>query len=52
MSVLIVTSLGDIVVDLFTDKCPLTSKNFLKLCKYVSIFNVILYVETTNNHFV
>ncbi|KAA3490168.1 peptidyl-prolyl cis-trans isomerase CYP59 [Gossypium australe] len=33
MSVLIVTSLGDIVVDLFTDKCPLTCKNFLKLCK-------------------
>ncbi|PPR95702.1 hypothetical protein GOBAR_AA24967 [Gossypium barbadense] len=28
-----VTSLGDIVVDLFTDKCPLTCKNFLKLCK-------------------
>ncbi|KHF97511.1 PCMP-E23: Pentatricopeptide repeat-containing protein [Gossypium arboreum] len=33
MSVLIVTSLGDIVVDLFTEKCPLTCKNFLKLCK-------------------
>lgn len=33
MSVLVVTSLGDIVVDLFTDKCPLTCKNFLKLCK-------------------
>lgn len=34
MSVLIVTSVGDIVVDLHTDRCPLTSKNFLKLCKY------------------
>ncbi|KAI9126428.1 hypothetical protein K1719_002849 [Acacia pycnantha] len=33
MSVLIVTSLGDLVVDLYSDKCPLTSKNFLKLCK-------------------
>ncbi|KAH7679160.1 Cyclophilin-type peptidyl-prolyl cis-trans isomerase protein [Dioscorea alata] len=33
MSVLIVTSLGDIVVDLHADRCPLTSKNFLKLCK-------------------
>ncbi|XP_073100866.1 peptidyl-prolyl cis-trans isomerase CYP59-like isoform X1 [Elaeis guineensis] len=33
MSVLIVTSLGDIVVDLHTDRCPLTTKNFLKLCK-------------------
>ncbi|KAK4594614.1 hypothetical protein RGQ29_018336 [Quercus rubra] len=35
MSVLIVTSLGDIVVDLHADKCPLTSKNFLKLCKFL-----------------
>ncbi|KAJ0980785.1 hypothetical protein J5N97_009040 [Dioscorea zingiberensis] len=33
MSVLIVTSVGDIVVDLHADRCPLTSKNFLKLCK-------------------
>lgn len=37
MSVLLVTSLGDIVVDLFVDKCPLTTKNFLKLCKYIII---------------
>jgi len=35
MSVLIVTSLGDLVVDLHTNKCPLTCKNFLKLCKSV-----------------
>ncbi|KAJ4835544.1 cytochrome P450 monooxygenase 59 [Turnera subulata] len=33
MSVLIVTSLGEFTVDLYTDKCPLTCKNFLKLCK-------------------
>ncbi|TKY68586.1 Peptidyl-prolyl cis-trans isomerase CYP59 [Spatholobus suberectus] len=33
MSVLIVTSLGDLVVDLHTNKCPLTCKNFLKLCR-------------------
>ncbi|KAL8239139.1 hypothetical protein R6Q59_015706 [Mikania micrantha] len=33
MSVLLVTSLGDIVIDLHTDRCPLTCKNFLKLCK-------------------
>ncbi|XP_066369883.1 peptidyl-prolyl cis-trans isomerase CYP59-like isoform X2 [Miscanthus floridulus] len=33
MSVLIVTSVGDIEVDLHTDRCPLTTKNFLKLCK-------------------
>ncbi|KAK8490395.1 hypothetical protein V6N13_076410 [Hibiscus sabdariffa] len=42
MSVLIVTSLGDIVVDLFTDKCPLTCKNFLKLCK-VKYYNGCLF---------
>lgn len=29
MSVMIVTSLGDMVVDLFTDECPLTCKNFI-----------------------
>ncbi|XP_010060849.2 peptidyl-prolyl cis-trans isomerase CYP59 isoform X1 [Eucalyptus grandis] len=33
MSVLLVTSLGDIVVDLHADRCPLTCKNFLKLCR-------------------
>jgi peptidyl-prolyl cis-trans isomerase-like 4 len=33
MSVLIVTSVGDIELDLHTEQCPLTTKNFLKLCK-------------------
>lgn len=33
MSVLLETSLGNITVDLFVDKCPNTCKNFLKLCK-------------------
>ncbi|KAK9086113.1 hypothetical protein Sjap_026524 [Stephania japonica] len=33
MSVMVVTSVGEIVIDLFTDRCPLTAKNFLKLCK-------------------
>ncbi|PNT72194.1 LOW QUALITY PROTEIN: hypothetical protein BRADI_2g41160v3 [Brachypodium distachyon] len=33
MSVLIVTSVGDITVDLHTFCCPLTTRNFLKLCK-------------------
>jgi len=33
MSVLVETSLGDIVVDLEVDKCPQTCANFLKLCK-------------------
>ncbi|KAF3775615.1 Peptidyl-prolyl cis-trans isomerase [Nymphaea thermarum] len=42
MSVLVVTSLGDIVVDLFTDRCPLTTKNFLKLCK-IKYYNGCLF---------
>ncbi|KAK6149500.1 hypothetical protein DH2020_017025 [Rehmannia glutinosa] len=42
MSVMIVTSLGDIVIDLFTDRCPLTCKNFLKLCK-IKYYNGCLF---------
>ncbi|PIN12431.1 putative peptidyl prolyl cis-trans isomerase [Handroanthus impetiginosus] len=42
MSVMIVTSLGDIVVDLFADRCPLTCKNFLKLCK-IKYYNGCLF---------
>ncbi|KAL1203799.1 Peptidyl-prolyl cis-trans isomerase CYP59 [Cardamine amara subsp. amara] len=42
MSVLIVTSLGDIVVDLYSTKCPLTCKNFLKLCK-IKYYNGCLF---------
>ncbi|PKI41659.1 hypothetical protein CRG98_037966 [Punica granatum] len=42
MSVLLVTSLGDLVVDLHTDKCPLTCKNFLKLCK-IKYYNGCLF---------
>lgn len=33
MSVLIETSLGDIVIDLHVNDCPKACKNFLKLCK-------------------
>ncbi|GJQ13467.1 hypothetical protein GpartN1_g5258.t1 [Galdieria partita] len=33
MSVLLQTSKGDIVIDLFTELAPLACKNFLKLCK-------------------
>lgn len=34
MAVLLETSRGDIVIDLFVDECPVACKNFLKLCKY------------------
>ncbi|KAH8096644.1 cyclophilin-like protein [Cristinia sonorae] len=33
MSVLLETSLGDLVIDLEVEACPETCKNFLKLCK-------------------
>jgi peptidyl-prolyl cis-trans isomerase-like 4 len=33
MSVLLETSLGDLVIDLETELCPRTCENFLKLCK-------------------
>ncbi|TFY53966.1 hypothetical protein EVJ58_g9143 [Rhodofomes roseus] len=33
MSVLLETSLGDLVIDLEVDACPKTCQNFLKLCK-------------------
>ena len=33
MSVLLETSKGDIVIDLFCKECPIACKNFLKLCK-------------------
>lgn len=33
MSVLLETSLGDIVIDLEVEACPVTCANFLKLCK-------------------
>lgn len=33
MSVLLETSLGEIVIDLEVDRCPKTCDNFLKLCK-------------------
>jgi cyclophilin family peptidyl-prolyl cis-trans isomerase len=35
MSVLLETSKGDVVIDLLVEECPVTCKNFLKLCKWV-----------------
>jgi peptidyl-prolyl cis-trans isomerase-like 4 len=33
MSVLIETSRGDLVVDLFCDDAPVAARNFLRLCR-------------------
>ncbi|XP_021757339.1 peptidyl-prolyl cis-trans isomerase CYP59-like [Chenopodium quinoa] len=42
MSVMVETSLGEFVIDLFTERCPLTCKNFLKLCK-IKYYNGCLF---------
>jgi peptidyl-prolyl cis-trans isomerase-like 4 len=42
MSVILETSFGDIVIDLFVSDCPNTTKNFLKLCK-IKYYNNCLF---------
>ena len=42
-SVMIETSLGEFVVDLYADKCPLAAKNFIKLCKAKYYNGVLIY---------
>lgn len=44
MAVLLNTSLGDIVIDLHTEQCPLTTKNFLKLCKIKYYNNCVFHM--------
>ena len=43
MSVLLETSLGDLVVDLYTKVCPRASQNLLKLCKVKYYNNTLVY---------
>jgi peptidyl-prolyl cis-trans isomerase-like 4 len=49
MSVLLETSLGDIVIDLFTEHAPLACTNFLKLCK-LKYFNNCLFFDVQQNY--
>ena len=42
MAVILETSKGDIVIDLFIKDCPAASKNFLKLCKCAGNFLCLL----------
>ena len=46
MSVLLETSLGDIVIDLEVQNCPKTCENFLKLCK-VYYYNLNAFFNGT-----
>jgi len=55
MSVMLETSLGDIIIDLEVERCPKTCENFLKLCKikYYALnafFNGQLLRPTLHEH--
>ena len=43
MSVLLITSLGNIYFDLYYKDCPLASKNFIKLCKIKFYTHNLIY---------
>eukprot|EP00743_Colponemidia_sp_Colp-15_P004025 GILK01004339.1.p1 GENE.GILK01004339.1~~GILK01004339.1.p1 ORF type:complete len:495 (-),score=83.96 GILK01004339.1:158-1564(-) len=43
MAVLFETSVGDMVIDLFCEDCPIATKNFLKLCKTKYYNNCLFY---------
>jgi peptidyl-prolyl cis-trans isomerase-like 4 len=49
MAVLLETSLGDIVIDLFTSHAPKTCLNFLKLCK-VKYYNNSLFYDVQRDY--
>ena len=49
MSVLLETSIGEIVIDLFCDEAPLACQNFLKLCK-LKYYNNTLVHSVEKNH--
>ena len=49
MSVLLETSLGDLVIDLHTDIAPVACENFLKLCK-VKYYNDCLFYNIQQNY--
>lgn len=44
MAVLVETSMGDLVIDLYTKDCPNACKNFLKLCKQ-KFYNGALFMN-------
>ncbi|KAJ3146232.1 Peptidyl-prolyl cis-trans isomerase-like 4 [Geranomyces variabilis] len=48
MSVLLETSLGEIVIDLEIEKAPIAATNFLKLCK-IKYYNFVLFHNVLKN---
>ena len=49
MAVLLETSLGDLVIDLYADKAPLACKNFVKLCK-TKFYNGALFYDVQRDY--
>ena len=49
MSVLLETSIGDLVFDLYTNLCPEASRNFIKLCK-LKFYNDALFATIQKNY--
>lgn len=49
MSVLVETSFGDIVIDLFMESCPTACLNFIKLCK-LKHYNNALFSEVQKDY--
>lgn len=48
MAVLLESSAGELVVDLYAEDCPIASKNFLKLCK-IKYYNGCLFYNVQQN---
>lgn len=48
MAVLIETSMGDLVIDLYVNECPNACKNFIKLCKQ-KFYNGALFINLQKN---
>jgi peptidyl-prolyl cis-trans isomerase-like 4 len=51
MAVLLETSQGDMVIDLFTQDCPIACKNFLKLCR-IKYYNNCLFFDVQRDFMV
>ena len=49
MAVLLDTSLGELVIDLYVKECPTTTKNFLNLCK-LKYYNGNLFWNVQSNY--
>lgn len=49
MAVLLECSVGELVIDLLIEECPITTKNFLKLCK-MKYYNGCLFYNVQQNY--